>query len=163
MQLFFKYNWRVREEWFEWCKDLNGEELQEKRSGGAGSIIETLLHIIDVEYSWINVLKSDAVIDFTIREYDSLEKIIRLSRELQPEMITYLKNWNIAWENENVSPPWMDGTYKKGEIIRHVIAHEIHHAGQLSVWARDIGREPVGANFIGRGFIPEKKARYPAF
>ncbi|WP_276575678.1 DinB family protein, partial [Bacillus cereus group sp. BfR-BA-01524] len=30
-----------------------------------------------------------------------------------------------------------------GEIIRHVIVHEIHHIGQLSIWAREIGKEPV--------------------
>ncbi|MGG4489194.1 DinB family protein [Metabacillus idriensis] len=153
MQLFFTYNWQVREEWFEWCKDLSEDELWKKRTGGTGTIIETLLHIIDVEYSWINVLKGNEVIDYTIREYDSLEKISRLSRELQPEMISYLQKWNIAYEHEKVTPPWMDGTYKKGEIIRHVIAHEIHHIGQLSVWAREIERKPVGASFIDRGLM----------
>lgn len=153
METFFKYNWQVREEWFEWCKDLSEDELGKKRAGGVGTIIGTLLHIIDVEYSWINVLKGDEVIDFTIREYDSLEKIKRLSKELQPEMISYLQKWTIASEHEKVTPPWMDGTFKKGAIIRHVIAHEIHHIGQLSVWARETGREPVGASFIGRGFL----------
>ncbi|WP_243840759.1 DinB family protein [Paenisporosarcina antarctica] len=24
--------------------------------------------------------------------------------------------------------------------MRHVIAHEIHHVGQMSVWAREIGK-----------------------
>lgn len=37
-----------------------------------------------------------------------------------------------------------------GEVLRHVIAHEIQHIGQLSVWARELGREPVSANLIGR-------------
>ncbi|MHB1630483.1 MAG: DinB family protein [Bacilli bacterium] len=36
------------------------------------------------------------------------------------------------------------------EILRHVIAHEIHRIGQLSVCAREIGREPVSANLICR-------------
>lgn len=38
-----------------------------------------------------------------------------------------------------------------GEIMRHVIAHEIHHIGQLSVWARQMGHKPITANVIGRG------------
>lgn len=37
------------------------------------------------------------------------------------------------------------------EVIRHVIAHEVHHVGQLSVWVRESGLKPVSANFIGRG------------
>lgn len=34
--------------------------------------------------------------------------------------------------------------------MRHMIAHEIHHIGQLSVWAREIGKKPVSANLIGK-------------
>jgi uncharacterized damage-inducible protein DinB len=41
-------------------------------------------------------------------------------------------------------------SFRYGEIMRHVIAHEIHHIGQLSVWAREIGRKSVTANLIGR-------------
>lgn len=40
-----------------------------------------------------------------------------------------------------------------GEVMRHVIAHEIHHVGQLSVWAREIGKPPVSAKLIGKGLI----------
>ena len=32
-----------------------------------------------------------------------------------------------------------------GEAIRHIIAHEIHHIGQLSIWAREIGMEPISS------------------
>lgn len=35
--------------------------------------------------------------------------------------------------------------------MRHVIVHEIHHIGQISVWVRELGYEPVSANLIGRG------------
>ncbi|QWH42653.1 hypothetical protein EXW53_12305 [Bacillus mycoides] len=38
-----------------------------------------------------------------------------------------------------------------GEVLRHVIVHEIHHIGQLSIWARELNLQPVSANLIGRG------------
>ncbi|GAA0596811.1 hypothetical protein GCM10009001_11170 [Virgibacillus siamensis] len=44
-------------------------------------------------------------------------------------------------------------SFRYGEIMRHVIAHEIHHIGQLSVWSREIGRKPVTANLIDRGLF----------
>ncbi|PLR86418.1 hypothetical protein CVD25_07745 [Bacillus canaveralius] len=31
--------------------------------------------------------------------------------------------------------------YKK--VIQHVITHEIHHIGQLSIWSRELGIKPV--------------------
>lgn len=54
-----------------------------------------------------------------------------------------------------VKPDWMDQTFPKEDILRHILAHEIHHMGQLSVWAREIGIEPVSANVISR---PQEKA-----
>ncbi|HDR5022767.1 TPA: damage-inducible protein DinB, partial [Bacillus cereus] len=46
---------------------------------------------------------------------------------------------------------WTDKTYTYGEVLRHVIVHEIHHIGQLSIWARELNLRPVSANLIGRG------------
>lgn len=54
-------------------------------------------------------------------------------------------------KDEVVTVPWNDEKYTKTEVLHHIIAHEIHHIGQLSVWAREIGLKPVSANFIGRG------------
>lgn len=53
MQALFHYNWMVRDEWLELLKQLPREELLRSRVGGAGSILYTLFHIVDVEYSWI--------------------------------------------------------------------------------------------------------------
>ena len=53
MQKLFEYNWQVREDWFTWCETVPEEELLKKRVGGVGSILYTLFHIVDVEYSWI--------------------------------------------------------------------------------------------------------------
>ncbi|PLR86417.1 hypothetical protein CVD25_07735 [Bacillus canaveralius] len=50
----FKYNWQVREEWFEWCKDVSNDELLKNRVGGIGSIIKTLFHVVDAEQIWIH-------------------------------------------------------------------------------------------------------------
>jgi uncharacterized damage-inducible protein DinB len=56
-------------------------------------------------------------------------------------------------EYVTVQVPWNDDSYFAGEVLRHVITHEIHHIGQLSVWVRDMGVQPVSANFIERGFM----------
>jgi uncharacterized damage-inducible protein DinB len=40
-----------------------------------------------------------------------------------------------------------------GEVMLHVIAHEIHHAGQLSIWIREVGKNQFPPTSIGRGLI----------
>jgi uncharacterized damage-inducible protein DinB len=46
-----------------------------------------------------------------------------------------------------------DEKYTIGEVLRHIIAHEIHHIGQLSVWSRELGLQPVTANLIGGNLL----------
>ncbi|GIN99582.1 hypothetical protein J5TS2_02510 [Brevibacillus halotolerans] len=36
---FFQYNWQVRDEWLEWCKQLTTEELLMNRVGGVDNIL----------------------------------------------------------------------------------------------------------------------------
>ena len=151
MLMFFQYNWEVRDEWFEWCKQLSGEELLSKRIGGVGNILHTLLHIVDVEYSWIRAIQNneDYVINFD--EYTTIEKVKELSDLNRRQIEEYLLTWSGESENEITLVPWSGEQFTKGKIVRHVIAHEIHHIGQLSVWARELNRTPVSASLIDRG------------
>ncbi|MDF2652959.1 MAG: dinB family protein [Paenibacillus sp.] len=146
----FRYNWMVRDEWFELCKKIPTEELLRIRSGGAGSILYTLFHIIDVEYSWIRGIQDKPDIQVQFEFYESLQQVKELSDSWNNETHRFLKTWTSEFDNEVVTVPWTDGHYSKGEIIHHVIAHEIHHSGQLSIWIRELGLQPVSANVIGR-------------
>ncbi|WP_449536564.1 DinB family protein [Ferdinandcohnia sp. Marseille-Q9671] len=150
MNPFFEYNWQVRDEWFEWCEEISIEELVKQRKGGVGSILETLFHIIDVEYSWIRGIqgKEDVVVQFAT--YNTLEKIKILSDTFRDEVEEFLKTGLDEFDGRTVSVPWDEETYTADEILHHIIIHEIHHIGQLSVWARELGRSPVSSNFIGR-------------
>lgn len=149
---FFDYNWQVRDEWFEWCNQLSNEELIKERTGGVGSILYTLFHIIDVEYSWLRGIqgKEDVVVEFA--DYDTPEKVKSLSDRFRNEIAEFLKKNLDELKEIVVCVPWDEDKYTVEEIVHHVIAHEIHHVGQLSVWSRELELTPVPANFIGRKF-----------
>ena len=151
---FFEYNWQVRDEWLEWCKQLPNEELVKERTGGVGSILYTLLHIIDVEYSWVCGIQSKEDVVFEFADYNTLKKVTSLSARLRNEVAGFLNNNIDELSQKIVEVPWDEDQYTVEEIIHHVIAHEIHHIGQLSVWAREIGLNPIPAHFIGRKFRP---------
>lgn len=151
MILLFRYNWQVREEWFELCMGLPTEKLLQERVGGVGSIMRTLFHIVDVEYSWICALKGKSF-DPQYDDYKSLDRIRDLSNGCRAELEEFQINWSDNKENNIAVAPWLEGdTFTHGEVLRHIIAHEIHHIGQLSVWAREMGLQPVSPNFISRG------------
>lgn len=149
----FQFNWLVRNAWFELCKQVPTEELLRDRTGGAGCILYTLFHIADVECSWIRGIQGLPDIQVEYENYKTLEQVKELSDCWINETQAFLKSWSSDLDYEMVTVPWTDERYTKGEILRHVIAHEIHHMGQLSIWAREIGIQPVSANVIGRGLF----------
>lgn len=147
---FFEYNWQVRDEWFDWCNLITPDELLKDRRGGVGNILYTFFHIIDVEYSWIRGIQGKEDIVFQFADYNTLEKVKSLSDTLRNEIVVGLKTNLDESKDELVNVPWDEDDYTKDEIIHHIIAHEIHHIGQLSVRARELELSPVPANFIGR-------------
>ncbi|WP_458119302.1 DinB family protein [Paenibacillus sp. Z6-24] len=154
MEMLFRYNWQVRQEWMDWCRQLPTSELIRQRTGGVGSILKTLIHIVDVEHSWLCDLQGKPDQSELFQTVDSLEQIIDLSDRFQPEISRYVSEWTPEMEQQILQAVQKDGSpeqYTYGEVMRHVIAHEIHHMGQLSVWSRELGREPVSANLIRRG------------
>jgi uncharacterized damage-inducible protein DinB len=153
LKKLFQYNWMVRAEWFELLKQVPFEELTRHRIGGAGSILYTLFHIADVEYSWIRGIQGKPDIQVQFENYQTLEQVKELSDSWIQETSSFFDACSGDCNNEFVTVPWTEGHYTKGEILRHVIAHEIHHMGQLSIWAREIGLQPISANVIGRGLI----------
>ena len=156
MKTLFRYNWKIRDEWFDWCEQVSKEELLRKRVGGVGGILHTLFHIVDVEYSWINLLQGKPEFNDPFTDFQSLEKVRSLSEAFHIEVTDFLNKWSDEMENYTISETRENGqimTFTYGEILRHMIAHEIHHVGQLSVWARELDLRPVSANLIGKGLV----------
>ncbi|MBO0322413.1 DinB family protein [Muricauda sp. CAU 1633] len=155
MKFLFNYNWMVRDEWFAALQKASHEELIQSRTGGLGNILHTLYHIVVVEHNWICDLKGVPILDLDFSSYDQLDKIIALSQKLHADVEPYLNEWDDSLEIKVLHMDFPSSsihcTY--GEALRHIIAHEIHHMGQLSVWAREIGIQPVSSNLIHRGIM----------
>ncbi|TMW72892.1 DinB family protein [Alteribacter natronophilus] len=149
MLTLFTYNWQVREEWFEWAAELSEEELLKDRTGGPGSILFTLYHVADAEYSWIRAVYGLPDKPVSFESVRSLDMVRTLSDKWNREVRNLLESGVPDLEG-TVTAEWAPVPYRKGDVLRHIIAHEIHHMGQLSVWAREIGHKPVSANVIGR-------------
>lgn len=154
LQMMFRYNWMVREEWYRWCEEVSEEELLLVRTGGVGGILHTLFHIVDVEWSWIRILQGKPDFQERFDDYNTLEKVKELDARFKSEVEPFVLAWNENMENQLFYDTMPDGRVETdtwGEVMRHIIAHEIHHIGQLSVWAREIGKKPISANLIGKG------------
>jgi uncharacterized damage-inducible protein DinB len=149
----FKYNWQVRQDWIDWCKELPEEELTKERTGGMGSILNTLFHVMNGEQIWINQMQGTPVI---IKEgVSSLEEVIEFFRLTKPVTERFIQSWSPETAQKTLTKKRRDGseyefTYEK--VVKHLITHEVHHIGQLSIWARELGRKPVSSDLIFRDY-----------
>ncbi|WP_409291387.1 DinB family protein [Peribacillus sp. SCS-37] len=145
----FLYNWQIREDWFSWSGRISADELTKTRIGGMRSILHNLYHVIDCEQIWINQMEGAPVIVRDIAEITSLSQVEAYSQETKAVTRRFLSS-------ESSSSRFLEITRKSGETIRlthqkilqHIAAHEIHHIGQLSVWAREMGIKPVSSDLV---------------
>jgi len=149
----FRYNWQVRDRWLDWCEGVPAGELLQGRSGGWQGILKTVFHMVDVEYSWIRTVRGESEFTEPFERYASLAAVRDLSAEFRPYVAEYVDALDACGRAEldrRFPAPWDASERLRVEaVLEHVIVHEVHHAGQLSVWAREIGREPVSADWLG--------------
>ncbi|WP_308639727.1 DinB family protein [Paenibacillus silvisoli] len=156
MRKLFEYNWQVRDDWFRWCEEVDEQELLAQRIGGVGNILYALYHIVDVEYSWISGLQGKTPDYIPYEECRDLHKLREYSARCHAEIASFVYGWHDGLEARILNDENDEGeqeSFRYGEIMRHVIAHEIHHIGQLSIWSREIGKKPVTPNLIRRGLF----------
>ena len=149
----FLYNWQIREEWFKWCETISNEELTKKRIGGMQSIIHNLFHVIDCEQIWVNQMQGTPVIIKDINRISSLNDVKTFSNLTKPVTESFIKSHTSEAKDKILVVKSRNGTTKSfsfDKIITHIISHEIHHIGQLSVWSREIGLKPVSSDLIFR-------------
>jgi uncharacterized damage-inducible protein DinB len=142
----FRLNWKMRDEWFRWCLDVPQVELDAPRLDGEGSILRTLFHIIDVEQYWIRRFAYGTEHRYEYAEYADLDALHALSRRLRPFVEETVRAWTPERDREIRAVQHEDGTASElvfGDILRWLVQHEAYHAGQLTVWSRELGFDPV--------------------
>jgi uncharacterized damage-inducible protein DinB len=149
----FLYNWQIREEWFSWCETISNEELTKKRIGGMGSILHNLFHVIDCEQIWVNQMQGTSVIIKDINKISTLDDVKTFSNLTKPVTQRFIKTYISEDKDKILVVKSKNGTTSSlsyNKVISHIISHEIHHIGQLSVWSREIGIKPVSSDLIFR-------------
>lgn len=155
MLSLFKYNWQVREDWFNWCESLPEEEFHKERIGGMKSIRETLIHVIDCELLWLNSLIGEKIVFERRQLLTQLSEIKEYSTFVQSYTEQLIEQLPSDYENKLIEVQRRDGSileFTQKKILAHMITHEIHHIGQLSVWAREMQRKPISSDLIIRSF-----------
>jgi len=142
---FFTHWDRVRDGLLLTIDKFNEDELSFvpfEDSWPAGQI---MLHIADAEEGWFrNVVtgeRDEWPADYVLENYPTRDAIKSLLTGVHQKTKTYLASLELDDLNRPVQSPWDDYTFSLGWIIWHVLEHEIHHRGELSLILGLLGRE----------------------
>ena len=103
-----------------------------------------MLHIADAEDGWFRYVVSQELPgwpDFALEQYPDIASIKTLISEVHARTETFLESLEGADLDRPITQPWNNKEVPLGWIIWHVLEHEIHHRGELSLILGILGRE----------------------
>lgn len=141
---YFGHWKQVRRELLETLDKFSIEELDLKPFEGAWTVRETSLHIADTEDGWLRYIVRREIDEwppeFDLEAYPDVDSIKRTLNDVHAQTETYLRKLGMEDLSHQIDAPW-GAQIALGWIIWHVLEHEIHHRGELSLILGLLGRE----------------------
>lgn len=138
-------HWKlVRRGLIEIVEKFQEEDLHFSPFESAWSVGEILLHIANAEQGWFRYAVTGEFDAWpgghTLERYPTFESIKSLLMDVHDWTESYISRMSLEDYQRVVDLPW-DEQIHLGWIIWHVLEHEIHHRGELSLILGILGRE----------------------
>ena len=119
------------------------DELSYVAYPGGMTVGRITLHIADAKDGWFHCIFTGERLDwpenYTLENYPSKAAIAALLTEVHSKIFDRLEELTEADLDTQVDSPW--GTFSLYFILWHILEHEIHHRGELSLILGLLGRE----------------------
>jgi uncharacterized damage-inducible protein DinB len=112
------------------------------------SVAETMLHIANEEDGEIRYGLTGELVEFPAafdaRRYAEKTAIVAILAEVHARTITYVQGLSDGDLDATTETPWGE-RHRRIELLWHVLEHEIHHRGELSLILGLLGSEGLDA------------------
>jgi uncharacterized damage-inducible protein DinB len=119
-------------------------ELDYSPFAGSRRAGDIMLHIADAEDGWFRYVVTRDLDEwpsqYTLENYPDRDAIKEVLGEVHGRTDQYLDSLSTSDLDNDVETPWGDLVPLRS-IIWHVLEHEIHHRGELSILIGLLGRE----------------------
>jgi len=138
----------VRSKLMETIEKFGDTDLEFEAFAGAYSVRQLMLHIAHEELGEVQHGITYALTawpdDFAVDKYVTIAAIKRKLDEVHSQTLAFLRSLDDGSLAETVETPWgSSGT--REELLGHVLEHEIHHRGELSLILGLLGRQGLDA------------------
>ena len=141
---FFSHWSQVRSALLATIDKFSDDELAYAPAGSSWTAGKIMLHIGDAEDGWLRYVIQRDLPGWPVNELDEFptKRMIKAYlAEVHSRTDSYLATLELADLEREVETPWSADPLELGWIIWHVLEHEIHHRGELSLMLGLLGRE----------------------
>ena len=133
----------VREGLVQTLDKLTDEQLDFTPREGLWSLGTVVCHIASAEDGWFRYVVARELADwpgYTTEDYPTVEAVKDLLAEVHARTEAYLASLDVADLDRIIKTPWGSSLSLRW-IVWHVLEHEIHHRGEVSLMLGLLGLE----------------------
>jgi uncharacterized damage-inducible protein DinB len=142
LELFGHWH-EVREGLVQTLDKLTDEQLDFVPRKGLWSLGTVARHIADAEEGWFRYVVACERADwphYSAQQYPTVKAVKDLLAEVHARTEVYLTSLNVADLDQTIKTPW-GANLPLRWIVWHVLEHEIHHRGEISLMLGLLGME----------------------
>ncbi len=145
LQELISYNYWARDRQLQLCAKLSQEQLQRNVGGSFGSLRNTLVHLMGVEWVWLERLQGCSPRALPWPELAGIPEISQRWAGVERDLRNYVAGVNEETLVQSFTYTNFAGqtwTYPRWRAILHLINHQSYHRGQVTLLLRLLGAEP---------------------
>jgi len=142
-QEFFSHWNQVRTDLIATIELFTDEELAIAPFAKSWPIGQIMLHIADAEDGWLRYVVTQEITEwpneYTLENFPDKASIIQVLGEIHTRTLQFLHSLSLTDLHQIIQTPW-EAEFHLLWVLWHIIEHEIHHRGELSLilgyWGR---------------------------
>jgi uncharacterized damage-inducible protein DinB len=151
-RLLYDYNAWADHRTLEACAALNEEQFTRDMGSSFRSVRDTLLHIMQVEWLWLERWHGRSPTSFAAdRQYPDAESIRARWAEIERDLLDYLASLTSEEVQRVVQHKTTAGVPQAQplwQMLQHLVNHGTYHRGQVATMLRQLGAKPIATDLI---------------
>jgi uncharacterized damage-inducible protein DinB len=151
-RLLYDYNSWADHRTLEACAALSTEQFTRDLGSSFRSVRDTLLHIMQVEWLWLERWHGRSPTSFVPNaEHSNVESIRARRLEIERDLLDYiasLTNEEVQRIVQHKTTAGVPQAAPLWQMLQHLVNHGTYHRGQIATMLRQLGAKPTAIDLI---------------
>jgi uncharacterized damage-inducible protein DinB len=151
-RLLYDYNAWADHRTLDACAALSSEQFTRDMGSSFHSVRDTLLHIMQVEWLWLERWHGRSPASFAANgEYSNVESIRSRWLEIERDLLDYvasLTNEEVQRVVQHKTTAGVPQAAPLWQMLQHLVNHGTYHRGQVATMLRQLGAKPIATDLI---------------